>query len=128
MDNHIRLQATKYIWITTGISLFSLFLSAGLASGLEAGHVILGIAICIAGFLSTGTVWNWGEPGMASVVDMEAQEKVKRERIDGVLRDLSNEELIALKQRLSDGTVDDDVLYQRMTLSDDGEIVPMERR
>lgn len=128
MDNHTRLQATRYIWITTGVSLFSLFLSAGLASGLESTHVVLGIAICIASFLSTGSVWNWGEVGESSAVDLQAQEKAKRERIDGVLRDLSNEELIALKQRLSDGTVDDEMLYQRMTLSDDGEIVPMERR
>ena len=128
MDSHTRLTATRYIWVTMGVSIFSLFLSAGMADGLEATHVILGIAICIAGFLSTGMVWSWGELGNTSAVDMEAQEKVKRERIDGVLRDLSNEELVALKNRLSDGNVDDDALYQRMTLSDDGELVSADDR
>lgn len=128
MDSHTRLTATRYIWVTMGISLFSLFLSAGIANGLEATHVVLGIAICIAGFLSTGMVWSWGEVGKTSALEMEAQEKVKRERIDGVLRDLSNEELLALKNRLSDSDVDDDALYQRMTLSDDGELVSADDR
>ena len=128
MNSHTRLQATKYIWITMGIALFSLFLSAGIANGLEAGHVILGITLCIAGFLSTAVVWNKDDLEETSALNMGAREKAKRERIDEVLRDLSNEELFALKQRLSDGAIDDDLLYQRMTLSDDGEIVPMERR
>lgn len=128
MNSHTRLQATKYIWITMGIALFSLFLSAGIANGLEAGHVILGITLCIAGFLSTAVVWSKDNLEEPSALNMEAREKAKRERIDEVLRDLSNEELFALKQRLSDGAIDDDLLYQRMTLSDDGEIVPMERR
>lgn len=129
MDSHTRLQATKYIWITMGIALFSLFLSAGIANGLEAGHVILGIALCIAAFLSTGTVWNWGDlPQESSSFNMDAQEKAKRERLDSVLRNLSNDDLIALKQRLSEGDIDDEMLYQHMTLSDDGEIVPIERR
>lgn len=129
MNNHIRLTATRYIWVTMGISLFSLFLSAGIANGLEATHVILGIAICIAGFLSTGMVWNWGDVGKDSAMNMmDDQEKVKRERIDGVLRDLSNEELVALKKRLSDGTMDDDLLYERMSLSDDGELIAMNDR
>ena len=128
MNSHTRLQATKYIWITMGIALFSLFLSAGIANGLEAGHVIVGITLCIAGFLSTAVVWSKDNLEEPSALNMEAREKAKRERIDEVLRDLSNEELFALKQRLSDGAIDDDLLYQRMTLSDDGEIVPMERR
>ena len=129
MNNQIRLSATKYIWVTIGISLFSLFLSAGVANGLEATHVVLGIAICCAGFLSTGMVWGWGNVDSDSAMDnMKDQEKVKRERIDGVLRDLSNEELVALKKRLADGTMNDDLLYERMSLSDDGELIAMNDR
>lgn len=49
-------------------------------------------------------------------------EKRKRERLENVLRDLSNEDLIRLKQRLSDGIINDEVIYQRM-VGDDGELV-----
>jgi hypothetical protein len=48
-------------------------------------------------------------------------EKRKRERLDSVLRDLSDEDLMRLKERLMDGTVDDEVLYDRI-VGDDGEL------
>ncbi|MEO1289065.1 MAG: hypothetical protein AAFV93_14975, partial [Chloroflexota bacterium] len=51
-------------------------------------------------------------------------EKRKREQLDAVLRDLSDEDLVRLKRRLEDGIIDDEVLYDRMTLSDDGELIP----
>lgn len=54
-------------------------------------------------------------------------EKRKRERIDSVLRDLSSEDLMRLRQRLMDGTVNDDVLYDEM-MGDDGELVHMNER
>lgn len=41
-------------------------------------------------------------------------EKRKRDRLDSVLRDLSDDELHVLRQRLEDGYVDDDVLYDRI--------------
>jgi hypothetical protein len=51
-------------------------------------------------------------------------EKRKRERIDTVLRDLSSEDLIRLRERLSDGSVDDELLYNHMVGGDD-ELVNM---
>jgi len=47
-------------------------------------------------------------------------EKRKRQVLDEVLRDLSDEDLVRLKHRLQDGVIDDDVLYERFT-GDDGE-------
>ena len=41
-------------------------------------------------------------------------EKRKRDRLDHVLRDLSDDELHVLRQRLEDGYVDDEVLYDRI--------------
>jgi len=46
-------------------------------------------------------------------------EKRKRDRIDSVLRDLSSEDLQRLKQRLGDGTLDDDVLYDEFVGDDE---------
>jgi hypothetical protein len=54
-------------------------------------------------------------------VELGEMEKRKRERLDSVLRDLSSEELMRLKERLSDGSVDDEDLYERM-VGDDGEL------
>ncbi|MCA9913568.1 MAG: hypothetical protein KC496_09480 [Anaerolineae bacterium] len=52
----------------------------------------------------------------------EEEEKRKRDRLDAVLRDLSDEDLLRLRERLSDGTVDDDLLYEQM-IGTDGEFV-----
>jgi|GEM_PF-1668045 len=49
-------------------------------------------------------------------------EKRKRERLDNVLRDLSDEDLLILQKRLQNGAIDDSVLYDRL-MGDDGEIV-----
>lgn len=48
--------------------------------------------------------------------------KRKRETLDTVLRDLSDEQLDTLRQRLSDGTIDDEVLQQRI-VGVDGEFL-----
>ena len=50
------------------------------------------------------------------------KEKRKRERIDAVLRDLSNEDLKRLKQRLEDGIISEEMLYDQI-VGDDGELV-----
>jgi hypothetical protein len=48
-------------------------------------------------------------------------EKRKRERLDSVLRDLSDEDLTRLKEKLTDGSVDDELLYDRI-VGEDGEL------
>lgn len=47
-----------------------------------------------------------------------ANDKRKRETLDNVLRDLSDEQLETLRQRLRDGRIDDELLYQRMVDAD----------
>jgi hypothetical protein len=54
-------------------------------------------------------------------MSVEEIEKRKRERIDSVLRDFSNEDLQRLKERLNDGTVNDEMLYKAI-IGDDGEL------
>jgi len=73
----------------------------------------------------------WGAIGnQGNFHDKQAKrdevEKRKRDRLDAVLRDLSDEDLQRLKRRLSDGTVDDSKLYQHL-IGDDGELVDYNR-
>ena len=128
MDTKTRLETTKYIWALIAVILVALFISSGIGDGLETGHVILGVVALIVGGASTGFIWNPDHAAKDIISDSESGEKAKRERIEAVLRDLSNEELIALKNRLADGTIDDDLLYERMALSDDGELIPMDNK
>lgn len=53
---------------------------------------------------------------------MIKSEKRKRERIDTMIRDMSDDELYELRQRLQDGSYDDDSLYDHV-IGDDGEIM-----
>ena len=59
---------------------------------------------------------------MQALDNMSRQEKRKRERIDNMIRDMSDDELYELRQRLQDGGYDEEILYDRM-VGDDGEIV-----
>ncbi|MEM9955779.1 MAG: hypothetical protein AAF846_29540 [Chloroflexota bacterium] len=49
-------------------------------------------------------------------------EKRKRKRIDAMIRDMSDDELYELRQRLQDGSFDDEVFYDQV-VGDDGEFV-----
>lgn len=59
--------------------------------------------------------------------DSTSLEKRKRERIDSVLRDLSDDDLLRLRERLVDGTVGDDMLEEQL-IGDDGELMYMENK
>jgi hypothetical protein len=80
--------------------------------------------------LISAMVFMWGIAGGSASEEKQQQtsrdsvedEKRKRDRIDAVLRLLSSDDLERLRERLGDGTVDDDVLYD-MVVSDDGELV-----
>jgi hypothetical protein len=54
--------------------------------------------------------------------DAVDEEKRKRDRLDAVLRELSDEDLLRLRERLSTGDIDDDVLYERL-VGEDGEFI-----
>lgn len=78
-----------------------------------------------AGVLVSGFIWQGAgksssaaDPRMAAT-DAEI-EKAKRERIEMVLRDLSDEQLEVLRQRLATRAITDEDL--RYMLDDDGEL------
>jgi hypothetical protein len=58
----------------------------------------------------------------ATSEDNSSLEKRKRDRIDSVLRDLSDEDLLRLRQRLNDGIINDDSLEEQL-IGEDGELL-----
>lgn len=67
----------------------------------------------------------WGKKGqqdLANMRDVSATEKRKRERIDHMIRDMSDEELYQLRRRLQDGSYDDEMFYEHI-VGEDGELI-----
>jgi hypothetical protein len=59
--------------------------------------------------------------------DEAAIEKRKRDRLDTVLHDLSDADLLRLRQRLNDGTINDDALEEHL-IGEDGELLYQEKQ
>lgn len=94
----------------------------------EGGDIIpVLIFSLMAGIMTTGFIWNWGQQPKINSVSMRdeeqeaAREKRKRQQLDEALRTLSDDQLEALRHGLSSGTITEDRL--EMMLSDDGELV-----
>jgi len=65
----------------------------------------------------------FGKKSVEELMEMgESTEKRKRERIDNMIRDMSDEDLYELRRRLQSGTYDEDLLYEHV-VGDDGELV-----
>lgn len=111
-----RIKLTRFIWgmMIVGVVLGSMVLAPFL------GDDILGMVfIMVAGAVfTTGLIWNWGRLPMTA---QEASEKQKRDRLDAVLRDLSDSQLQILRERLAAGDIDDEKLSYM--LGDDGELM-----
>lgn len=115
-----RSVATIILWVTyivmIGISMSQL----GTWSILLA-FVLMMPLIAIMGFMWDAFKHDSSEQRDYAITQDEI-EKRKRNRIDKVLRDLSNDDLLRLKHRLADGTVDDEKLYEQI-VGDDGELI-----
>lgn len=130
MKRFERFILSQIVWIAT---VAFLLLNLDWLRFSDNAFLIIGSAIGIAILINLG-IW-FGE-GIARAFDddvyekladkpeTESVEKRKRERLDTVLRDLSNDDLIALRERLQDGTIDDEILYEQM-VGDDGELMQM---
>lgn len=103
--------ATAVVWtmITGGFLLAFIFVGETL------GEAIIGMVflMLLAGVLVSGFVWNWGRidtaGSMSDALDSEMRyrEKRKNDRLGQALRDLSNDELMRLRQRLASGEIDE---------------------
>jgi hypothetical protein len=124
MDNTMnaqdRIKMTRYIWTAAIVGM--IISSAILGRYLDEGVIGIIFLSLVAATITSGFIWNWGQLPMSSA---EEQEKVKRERLDSVLRDLSDSQLQRLRERLSAGEITEEQLGYM--LSDDGELVKRRR-
>jgi hypothetical protein len=120
-----RAAATVIMWI----AYLGMVWTAMIFGQLGAWAILLAFVLMMP--LIPISAMMWGAIGGHSnrdekQVSWDEVEKRKRDRLDAVLRNLSNEDLERLKQRLSDGTVNDSKLYQNL-VGDDGELVDYNR-
>jgi hypothetical protein len=105
---------TAMMWFMATVVLAALFISAAAQGVLTIGHLSFAFAVLSLVVIATPLLARWK--------DGEAQfMKSKRERIDNVLRDMSDTELLELKQRLTTGEINDENILDY--LGDDGELV-----
>jgi hypothetical protein len=103
---NVRLEATKYIWTAFAVVLGMMFGSSWFGDfELGAGHIVLGIVICVAAFLSTGTIWNWGTIKLENetIMDDSASSSEKAKRgfgLNRLLDQMSDDELLDLREEL----------------------------
>lgn len=102
MNNYAKIALTVFIWLTTIIA-FIVSLAIGLPT---IGAAIIPIVVFLFGgaIMAMGFIWQWGAQDNSTVVEAE---KRKRERLDTVLRGMSNDDLMALKRRIMDGDFDE---------------------
>lgn len=119
MDMHERIKLTRTIWIVmmVGIIAASTFTISRL------GPAVLGLVflMVVPTIVVTGFIWQWGAPfanqGMSSS-NQEETEKAKRDRIEAVLRRLSDTQLQTLRERITSGELSDEDLSDM--LEDEG--------
>lgn len=99
MSEQNRVTLTGGLWVVSAVVLAALYISAAAQGELTQSHIFLTFVILACAFGGTVFVMRW-KGG-------EQQEKAKR-RIDNLIGDMSDEELIELKRRLSDVGLDDD--------------------
>lgn len=115
VNNKNRVDITGIIWGTMAFALFGLFLSGLGDAGLTIIHLLVALALLIVPSVATGYLWNWGRGFSTNETHAE---KAKRDRLEEVLRNLSNAELQALKARFRNNEIDDEMLYAYMDEDD----------
>jgi hypothetical protein len=113
MSEQSRVQLIGVMWFFTGIALAALFISAAAIRELTTGHIAIAFAILGLVGIASPFLLRWkGEES--------AQEKSKR-RLDRLISDMSDDELVELKRRLSGVDLSDDLVVD--SVGDDGELV-----
>lgn len=103
MNNDIKWKSGVTITLWTLMIGAMIALPITLQGTLGDDVIVFPILFTIAGVFVTGFIWV----GSASEERRKEGEKDKRERLSHALRDLSDDELVRLRQRLSSGDVDE---------------------
>lgn len=118
MGSSDKAAATVIMWLTY---LAMIWFALGELGGWA---ILLAFVLMMPLMGGMAFMWTTGNKEAAIHIERAKQdnsEKRKRERLDSVLRDLSDDDLLRLRERLNDGSIDDDVLYDRI-VGDDGEL------
>jgi hypothetical protein len=102
------------LWFLSAIVLVALFISAAAQGELTPSHIVF--ASILLGVAVVGTPLLLRRKGSA-----EEQDKQKRQRIDSLLSDLSDDDLMELKHRLADLDSGEPPVVDYV--GDDGELV-----
>jgi membrane protein implicated in regulation of membrane protease activity len=121
VEEDIKAPASVVMWLAY---LAMIYFSYG---QLQTWSILLAFVLMMPLMGAMAFMWNGGTKSSGSKSQQRESEKRKRERLDAVLRDLSDDELLRLKERLLDGSVNDDILYERM-VGDDGELVEYRKK
>ena len=108
MTEESRSTLTFALWLFTGVVLVALFISAAAQGELTPAHVVL--ASVLLGLAVVGT---------PLILRMKASDEKPKRRVDALLDNLSDDDLLELKRRLAD--VEDEPLADYV--GDDGELV-----
>jgi hypothetical protein len=115
MSDRAKIFLTIFIWLTTlGTFVATLAITID-----ELGAAIIPIVVFLFGaaIVTNGFIWQWGQQANNNQVEAQA-EKRKRERLDSVLRNMSDDELLGLKRRLAEGDFGDEPI-----IDDEGELI-----
>jgi hypothetical protein len=115
MSEDTRATLTGVLWFFSAVALVGLFISAAAQGELTAAHLALAFTILALAIIGTPYLLRWKDSGTE-------QEKAKRERIDSLLRDMSDDDLAELKRRLSDVDASDKISVDSL-IGDDGETI-----
>jgi hypothetical protein len=116
MDKHKETQIATVsgIWFGAVILMATLFISAGLQGAFTITHFVFVGLILILAIIGTPLAI------LGTRVDSDVA-KSKRQRIDTMLQDMSDDELLELKQRLTSGDYTEEALLDY--IADDGELI-----
>ncbi|MEO1289060.1 MAG: hypothetical protein AAFV93_14950 [Chloroflexota bacterium] len=122
MNTFWKAMATLMVWLLGGgiITVMSIFLGETLG-----GDILYGIILVVFGMMmSSGFIWNWGRDSasvrmqdkayIADQIDsaINSRQKRKNSDISRRLRDYSDDELIALRERVASGEISESELAQ----------------
>lgn len=102
------------LWCFCALALIALFISAAAQQELTPGHIMLTVLIMGTAIVGTPFVLRWADQETSLT-------KPKRQSLDGILADMSDEEILELKRRLLDGDFHEAAIVDY--LGDDGELV-----
>lgn len=104
---------TALLWFLSAVVLGGVFISATAQGELTEGHLGFALVILCLVVIATPLLSRWKESGVEAT-------KSKRQRIDNLLHDMSDEDLVDLKQRLSAVDLGEDTILDY--LGSDGEL------